>query len=204
MTDDGALVSSIGEIRAKIDLLRRLDAEHGFGVVIEEQATPLEHIPELPPGVTEVFGIFRRLAGSYFCFVQPTEIGSRTAWLNRTLNPGCPMGNPLTVGYERSSVPVSATDVEGGDPIYLDVDDGGVYYIEPDDYIFLYENPAEDVEIEDFAADIATFFNEYVLGEKYPRLVEAVLGTEARNHRNREGEYTDSWMRLLVSGGLAS
>ncbi|MFK3981669.1 hypothetical protein ACI2K4_14975 [Micromonospora sp. NPDC050397] len=201
---DGDFTGQLGEIRSKLELLRRLAAENGSGVVIEDPAT-LEPVPELPAGVTEVFGMFRRIEGSYFRFVQPAEVSGPAAWAAREINPEDPMGNPLVIGYEIHSVPsFAADDIVGGDPIRMDAEDGGVYYLEPDDYVMLYENPDEDVEIEDFAGDIVTFFNEFVLGDKYPFLVETVLGSGARNDRDRNGEYTDTWMRLLVRAGLAA
>src|SRR5688500_15100020 len=87
-------------LRAKLDLVKRVEDEYRFGVEIREP-NALEPIPELPAGVTEVFGLFSRLAGDYFNFVQPAEIAGPDAWRWRRPNDHCPLGDPLEIGYER-------------------------------------------------------------------------------------------------------
>lgn len=207
MTYDEHLSRQLAEIKAKLELLKQVEAESGFGVIIEDPAV-LEPIPELPFGIVETFGVCRRMEGSYFRFAQPEAISSRGSWLSREVTPYCPLGNPLSIGSERYSLPRHLTHIDGGEGIYVDPEDGDVYYIEADDYIFLYKHPDEEVELHVFADDLATFFNEFVLGEKYPLLVATVLGPGVHERRLRKGaqkgQHADSWMRLLVRAGLAS
>jgi hypothetical protein len=188
----------LAEIRSKLDLLRRVEAERGFGAIIEEPVE-LERVPELPEGVTEVFGMFRRLGGDYFRFKQPEEIAGPRAWADRHINPYCPVGNPLSIGCERYGAP---EDIECGNGIYLDLREGDVYYMDGADYTFAYKNPVDIVETTELAPDIVTFFNFHVLGAGYPQLVEAVIGVHAVTRRNRRGRHQDRWMRLLQTSGL--
>ncbi|OLT27846.1 hypothetical protein BJF79_42290 [Actinomadura sp. CNU-125] len=191
-------------LRAKLDLVKRVEAEHGFGVEIGEPRV-LEPIPELPAGVTEVFGLFSQLAGDYFNFVQPEEIAGPDEWRwRRGADGDCPLGHPLEIGYERYGLPRDLRDdIVGGAPIRMDMQDGSVYYVDPDDYIFFYKNPdVEEIESEDFASGIVEFFDSHVLGPGYPKLVEAVLGPRVVQERDRKGRPRDSWMRLLQAADL--
>ncbi|GAA4104901.1 hypothetical protein [Actinomadura miaoliensis] len=188
-------------IRSKLELLKRVEAEHGFGAIIEEPGEA-EPVPGLPAGVTEVFGLFRRLGGDYFRFAQPPETASRRAWADRHVDPHCPLGNPLSIGCERYGAP---GDIECGSGIYLDLRDGDVYFCDGDDYVFAYKHvDVEVVETTELAPDIVTFFDVHVLGEGYPQLIESVIGRHAVNRRDRKGRHRDSWMRLLEKSGLAS
>ncbi|MEV4754460.1 hypothetical protein AB0J86_04975 [Micromonospora sp. NPDC049559] len=209
MTDSNDLAATLAEIRNKLDLLRRVEAEHGFGVLIEE-APPLEAIPGLPAGVTDVFSIVGRLRGSYFWFLPPEQIGSRAAWEGRPpAPPEAPLGEALAIGYAVRGIPADLLAEKGpaGRQISLDVEEGYVYYIDGDDLADYYHS-GEDVVVQELADNVATFFNEWVLGADYPELVETVLGAEALDHRIRKGEdageYSDTWRRLLVTAGLAS
>jgi hypothetical protein len=200
---------ALARIGSKLDLLRRVEAEHGFGVIIEGPGE-LEHIPELPEGVTEVFGLFSRLGGDYFRFAQPEAVGSRRAWADRHIDPYCPLGNPLSIGCERYGAP---EDIECGSGIYLDLKDGDVYFCDGDDYAFAYENPVDIVETTELAPDIITFFDFHVLGAGYPRLIESIIDAygitnrnprSRRSHRDRRGRHRDNWMRLLTESGLVA
>ncbi|SEG68758.1 hypothetical protein SAMN04489712_10917 [Thermomonospora echinospora] len=196
-------------IRAKLELLRRVEAEHGFGVIIEGPRE-LERVPELPEGVTEVFGLFSRLGGDYFRFAQPEETAGPRAWAERHVDPYCPLGNPLGIGCERFGAP---EDIECGSGIYLDLKDGDVYFCDGDDYVFAYENPVDIVETTELAPDIVTFFDFHVLGAGYPQLIESVIDRHGipnrvprsrRAHHDRRGRHRDGWMRLLLESGLVS
>jgi hypothetical protein len=206
-------VTTIVTLRDKIDTLRVLEAERTFGNVIVP-GTPLAPIPELPPGTTEVFSLFARLQGSHFLFKPPRDIRTPEAWQARRTD-DFPLGENLQVGAEIFSVPEHLPgDTEemedkagyGGAPILMRVADGYVIYIDPEDYIGAYDDPdPSDIPIVTFAPDLATFFDDYVLGENYPRLVEVVLGPGAADERHpRTGEYLDSWRRLLVAAGLSA
>jgi hypothetical protein len=185
-------------IAAKLDLVRRVEAEHGFGVIIEEPRE-LEDVPELPEGVTDVFRLFHRLGGHYFRFRQPEEIAGPRAWADRHVDPYCPLGNPLSIGCERYGAP---EDIECGNGIYLDLREGDVYFCDGDDYIFAYKNPVDIVDTTELAPDIVTFFDLHVLGEGYPQLIEAAIGGGAVDRRDRRGRHRDNWMRLLRESGL--
>ncbi|TDC56359.1 hypothetical protein E1281_07645 [Actinomadura sp. KC345] len=200
---DAGMRAGLAEIQAKLEVVRRTEAEHGFGVTIEEPKE-LEEIPELPEGVTAVFRLFSCLAGDYFCFRQPDVIQNPGAWKWRRTAPDCPLGDPLEIGYERYGIPADILeDIDGGAPIRLDLNDGSAYYVDPDDYILFYKHVEEErIDSEDFADDIVTFFNHHVLGEGYPRLVEGVLGSGPLGERDRKGRHKDSWMRLLTASGL--
>ncbi|TDB74005.1 hypothetical protein [Micromonospora sp. KC721] len=201
---DPAVLARIAE---KLELLTRVEAEHGFGVRVEGPA-PLEPIPDLP-GVAEVYSLFRRLEGDNFRFQAPKEILTPQAWEEDEVNPDDPMGSPLIVGYEMDSVPPGLrAEIRGGDPIYLDREDLDVYYMESSAYVYQYEHPDEDVEFTVISPDVATFFDEHVLGPRYPELVAVVLGPAAAEQRLRKGrhagEYADNWRRLLIAAGLSS
>ncbi|MEU5937888.1 hypothetical protein ABZ807_01660 [Micromonospora sp. NPDC047548] len=199
--------AGLDRIREKLDLLRRLEAERGFGVVIGEPA-PLEPLTELP-GVAEVYGLFGRLEGDSFRFMPPEQIVSPAAWAGRTVDESDPMGSPLPVGHEVHSIPPRLrAEIRAGAPIYLDTEDLDVYWMEPDDYLFLYEHPDEEPELTVIAPDVVTFFDEHVLGPGYPALVGTVLGPGVAERRLRKGphagEYADNWRRLLIAAGLSS
>ncbi|GAA0587444.1 hypothetical protein [Actinomadura livida] len=201
MNDD--MRAGLAEIEAKLELLRRTETEHGFGVTIEGPLEPAD-VPELPAGVTEVFRLFSHLAGDYFRFRQPEEIQDPDAWAKRRWIENCPLGDPLVIGWELHGIPADLLeDINGGGPIRLDLNDGSVYYVDPDDYVFMYKHvDIEEIDSEDFADDVVTFFNHYVLGERYPRLVEGVLGAGAVTATDRKGRHRDRWMRLLSAAGL--
>ncbi|TDB75925.1 hypothetical protein [Micromonospora sp. KC723] len=197
----------LARIREKLATLGELAAEHDSGVVIEGPA-PLEPIPDLP-GVAEVYSLFGRIEGDNFRFHAPKEITSPQAWAAFSVDPDDPMGSPLTVGYELASVPRGLRgEIRGGDPVYLDLEDLDVYYMESSAYVYQYEHPDEDVEFTVIAPDVATFFDEHVLGPRYPDLVATVLGPAAAEERSRRGrhagEYADNWRRLLIEAGLSS
>ncbi|MFC5751674.1 hypothetical protein [Actinomadura rugatobispora] len=190
-------MGGLAEVEAKLELVRRVEAEHRFGVVIGEPRE-LEPIPGIPEGVIEVFSLFDRLRGDGFVFRRPAEIESPEAWEARDVNPHCPLGSPLVIGSE-----LGGPDKVEAAPVNLDLDDGSVYYCDPDEYVFAYKNvEVEEVEIEEFAPGIVTFFDEFVLGERYPRLVEVVLGSAPVTRRDRKGRPRDAWMRLLLQSGL--
>ena len=190
-------------LRAKLDLVKRVEAEHGFGVDIGEPRV-LEPIPEVPGEATEVFGLFSQLAGDYFNFVQPDVIAGPDAWRWRQTNENCPLGDPLGIGYERYGLPRDLRDdVPGGEQILLDLKDGSVFYCEIEHYIHAYKHvEVETLETEEFAPSIVEFFDEFVLGPKYPELVAGVLGPKTAEERDRKGRPRDSWMRLLAAAGL--
>ncbi|MEW2353646.1 hypothetical protein [Spirillospora sp. NPDC029432] len=197
------LRAGLAAIETKLELVRRVEAEHGFGITFEEPRE-LEDLPGLPGGVVEVFRLFYRLGGDYFCFKQPAIIRSARAWAAWPVNPECPLGDPLEIGYERYGMPADLREsIDGGAPIRLDVTDGSVYYVDPDDYIHFYKHvEVEEIHSEDLAGDIVSFFDHHVLGEGYPELVEAVLGPGAVTERDRKGRHRDGWMRLLSEAGL--
>ncbi|MFF5261186.1 hypothetical protein ACFY4C_19775 [Actinomadura viridis] len=199
---DGDRRQALAEMREKLELLRRVEEKHGFGVIIEEPRE-LHPVPGVPAAVTEVFSLFSRLEGTYFCFEQPEEIVSRSAWLDRRTDRYCPLGNPLIIGDERYDLPADLrAEGMGGAPIRMDLEDGSVYYCDPDDYVFLYEHPDEGIDVEELAPDIVTFFNASVLGDGYPELIKAVVGETAVTRRDRKGRHRDSWTRLLTESGL--
>lgn len=197
---DEARRHGLERIRSKLELITRVEAEHGFGVIIEGTTNP-EPVPELPQGVTEVFGLFSRLGAGHFRFFQPDEIQDAAAWAARAVVPHCPLGTPLTIGCERHRAP---EDIECGSGIWLDVDDGDVYYCDIDDYIHLYKHPDETIDVLVFADDIVTFFDRFVLGPAYPQLGAAMIGPGLVTDRDRRGRYRDRWLRLLVESGLAT
>ncbi|GIM97148.1 hypothetical protein [Paractinoplanes toevensis] len=202
-------MTTIETLREKIDTLRAVEAERRFGNIIDP-GTALEPIGGLPDGTTELFSLFTRLAGSYFYFKTPPQIRTPDAWQEHEPDES-PLGDSLEIGYEILSVggilPDDGPhdDERVGAPIRMSTDDGHVYYLDPEDYIFLYKNPdAGGVDVETFAPDPITFFDQFVLGEQYTRLVEVVLSADAVNRRHRKtGEYSDSWRRLLIAAGLS-
>ncbi|KUL30028.1 hypothetical protein [Actinoplanes awajinensis] len=180
-------------ISSKLDLLREVEAEHRFGVIIEPP-TGVDPFPEAPPGALEAYQLFSRLEGSHLSFRQPAELLSREAWLTRDTNPHCPLGSPVSIGTEL---------VQGPAQIYLDPFDGRVYYIESDYYVLLYKGSFGDSQLEDglyveYAPDLVTFVDEFVLGPRYPELI----GAGSMTWLDKKGRYRDSWLRLLGAAGL--
>ncbi|MFG1889742.1 hypothetical protein ACGFIR_17960 [Micromonospora sp. NPDC049051] len=207
MTDD-ATAARLDRIRTRFARLKELEAEHGFGVVLAD-GVPLEPFPGVPEGAFEVFRIIGRIEGSHFRFAQPPEIGSPAALEAQPDNPHDPLGPAVSIGCELHSVPPQLRDeIDGGEGISLDLEEGDVYHIDPDDYVFLYEHPDEEVDIHVFAPDVVTFFDEYVLGDKYPELVDTILGPGVREQRVRkgrfQGQYADTWLRLLATAGIVA
>ncbi|MGK5521828.1 hypothetical protein ACSNN9_21080 [Micromonospora sp. URMC 107] len=207
MTSD-ATAARLDRIRTRFARLKELEAEHGFGVVLVD-GVPLEPFPGVPEGAFEVFRIIGRIEGSHFRFGQPAEIGSPAALQARSDNPHDPLGPAVSIGCELHSVPPRLRDeIDGGESVSLDLEEGDVYHIDPDDYVFLYEHPDEEVDIHVFAPDVVTFFDEYVLGDKYPQVVDTILGPGVRKQRVRkgrfQGQYADTWLRLLVTAGIVS
>lgn len=199
--------ASLDGIRSRLDLLRQVEAEHGFGVVLDAPEAPASVIPELPGAVGEglagVFSLIERLEGTYFRFQRPNEAAGPDAWAGRRQLPECPMGNPLTIGVELLSTAKSPEMWEYGERLVMDVDDGVVYFLNSDDYVWLCRTPDDDtVEFPDLAPDLVTFFHEIMLGPGYPLLVDTVLGPKARTARNRRRAYKDTWLRLLIAAGL--
>lgn len=203
-----ATADPLERIRTKFEQLKAAEAEYNFGVVLVDGAA-LEPFPGIPRAAFEVFGIIGRIEGSHFRFAQPPELSSVAAFQALPDNPNDPLGPALSIGQELHSVPKHLRgEIDGGKGISYDLEDGDVYHIDPDDYLFLYEHPDEDVNLHIFAPDIITFFDEFVLGDKYPQVVDTILGPGVRQQRVREGrfqgQYADTWLRLLVAAGLAS
>ncbi|MEV4199395.1 hypothetical protein [Micromonospora globbae] len=203
-----ATAAPLERIRTKFEQLKAAEAEHGFGVVLVDGA-PLEPFPGVPEAAFDVFRIIGRIEGSHFRFAQPPELAGVAAFQAMPDNPNDPLGPALSIGQELHSVPKRLRgEIDGGEGISYDLEDGDVYHIDPDDYVFLYEHPDEDVDIHVFAPDIVTFFDEFVLGDKYPQVVDRILGPGVREQRVRkgrfQGQYEDTWLRLLAATGLAS
>lgn len=194
-TDLEGRLASIGR---KLESLRSVEAEHGFGTLVTEPKNRLRPIDGLPAGATAVYNLFGMLEGGEFRFEAPPEIAGPEAWADRGLDEHCPLGDPLFLGFEIHGAPDGIT----GAPIRMDLTDGSVYFIDPDDYIFLYKHPGEEIMIEDIAPDVATFFDDFVLGPNYPDLVTEVLGSGVRDATDRKGRPADSWRRLLEAAGL--
>ncbi|HWS32229.1 MAG TPA: hypothetical protein VN408_05735 [Actinoplanes sp.] len=204
--------AGIGSLRAKLDLLRAVEAEHRFGAVLTP-GPELAPSTQLPAGTIEVFRLFGRLAGRDFLFKTPRSIRTPQAWADR-LHDDFPHGEHLQIGAEIWSrpehLPGETEEQEdfhsyGGSPVRMRVDDGRIQYIDPDDYIHLFHDhdDADDL-IRDLAPDLVTFLDQWVLGARYPDLVTLYLGREVLETRHRRtGEYGDPWRRLLIAASLA-
>ncbi|MEV4411836.1 hypothetical protein [Catellatospora sp. NPDC049609] len=197
---------ALDRIRAKLELLRQVEAEHGFGVHVGGP-TPIPPLPQMP-GLAEVYALFGRLYGDNFRFDPPKELLDGVAWADRYDDPGCPMGTPLIIGSELATIPKKLrADIPRSGPIRLDTQDRDVYWMDPDAYLFLYEHPDEEAEFTVLAPDVVTFFDEVVLGPGYPAMVDTVCGAGAAEQRLRRGRhrgaYEDNWRRLLNTAGLA-
>lgn len=189
--DPAGVTGALASLRAKMDRLTALDVP---GTTVERPTAPVADVPGLPAGVGEVYRIIGRLEGSYFRFPTPPSVVSESAWESRPVDDEDPMGNPVEIGFEILGAP---PEIDGA-PIRMDASDGGVYWLDPDDYMFLWENPDEDVAIEDFAPSLAEFFDAFVLGPRYPELVRTVLGDDAL----KRAAASDAWTKLLTEAGL--
>ncbi|GLZ79530.1 hypothetical protein Afil01_43370 [Actinorhabdospora filicis] len=182
---------ALASLRAKMDRVTGLTVR---GATVARPASGVEDVDGLPEGVGEVYRIIGHLEGSYFRFPTPSSIVSQEAWESRPVDDEDPMGNPVEIGFEILGAP---PEIDGA-PIRMDANDGGVYWLDPDDYVFLWENPDEDVAIEDFAPSLAEFLDAFVLGPRYPELVRTVLGDDALERAPK----SDAWFTLLTEAGL--
>lgn len=187
-------------IRRKLDHLRGLDDAQALDVSVAsgESLAPVEGVPD---DLTAVFGLFQTLQGSCLRFVRPERITSAQAWKHKEDDPGCPVGNPFAIGYKHLGMPDDIPDFLGEPVIRVDREDGGVYYLNGDDYAFYYANP-DQVETWEFEVGVLEFFDDFVLGARYPDLMEVVIGRELYDRRDRKGRYLDTWRILLERGAL--
>jgi hypothetical protein len=186
-------------LRERLEMFRRLEAEHRFGVVIGDPV-PLPRNPDLPAGLYDAFSLVGRVETGNFRFEPPPEVHTFDAWRDRRLGENCPPGSPPAIGHEIARF--GDGDVVTGGEISLDVTDGSVYFIDGDSYAYYLTDGLgeEEIDVEELAPDLPTFFARYVFGPEYPDLVDLVCVYPA--HRTRKRRYVDPWMRLLVAAGL--
>ncbi len=200
------MTPALDRIRTKLELLRQVEAEHGFGVHLGGPKL-ISPLPEMP-ALTEVYALFGHLHGDNFRFDPPEILLDGVPWADRHDDPSCPMGSPLILGSELATIPKRLrAEIPRSGPIRLDTEDRDVYWMDPDDYLFLYEHPDEEAEFAVLAPDVVTFFDEVVLGPGYPAMVATVCGPGVAEERLRRGRnrcaYANNWRRLLNTTGLA-
>lgn len=187
-------------IRRKLKHLRGLEEAQALDVIVAG-GEPLVPIDGVFDDLTAVFSLFRLLQGSCLRFVRPESITSAEAWAERDEDPDCPLGKPFDIGYQHLGMPDDIPDFLGEPVIRVDRQDGGVYYLNGDDYAFYYANP-DQIETWEFDVGVLEFLDDFVLGTRYPELMEVVIGTELYDRRDRKGRYVDTWRTLLERGAL--
>jgi hypothetical protein len=190
----------LDSIYRKVEHLRGLGETPAVDVILAA-GEPLTPIDGVLGEMTAVFSLFRLLEGSCLRFVRPESITSAQSWEARKDDPGCPVGNPFDIGFKHLGMPDDIPDFLGEPVIRVDREDGGVYYLNGDDYAFYYANP-DEVETWEFDVGVIEFFDDFVLGARYPELMEVVIGKELYDRRDRKGRYVDTWRTLLERGAL--
>jgi hypothetical protein len=196
----GERLARIDAIQRKLEHLRGLDDAQATDVILASGG-PLAPIDGVLDDLTAVFSLFSVLQGSCLRFVRPESIVTPEAWAERRDDPGCPLGNPFDIGYKHLGMPNDIPDFLGEPVIRVDREDGGVYYLNGDDYAFYYANP-DQIETWEFDVGVIEFFDDFVLGARYPELMEVVIGKELYDRRDRKGRYVDTWRTLLEHGAL--
>ncbi|MFI5911813.1 hypothetical protein [Dactylosporangium sp. NPDC051541] len=188
-------------LEERIETFRLFAAEQAIPVVIGEPM-PLPRNPALPSGLYEVFDLVGHVDTGDLRFQPPSEVYTLEAWRDREVDEECPLGGPPAIG--EGYVVIGDTEADNiaiGD-LRLDVTDGSVYYIDGDSYRFYQIDGWEidDIEVDEFAPDVPSFFEHYVFGPGYPRL--AAIVCNSRPYSTHKHRYTSPWMRLLVAAGL--
>ncbi|MDG6109838.1 hypothetical protein Daura_17615 [Dactylosporangium aurantiacum] len=191
-------MSAVELLRERAGTFRRLAAEYAIPVVIGDPV-PLPRNPALPVGLYDVFDVVGTVDTGDLRFAPPEEVRTLEAWRDRVVDEECPLGDPPAVG-EGYVVSGDATIAVGD--VSLDVTDGSVYCIDGDSYRFYCIDGAglDEIEVDEFAPDLPTFFTRYVFGPGYPHLAATVCGL--RPYRTRKHRYVAPWMRLLVAAGV--
>jgi hypothetical protein len=195
-------LDQIEVLRERVEAFRRLAAEHAVPVVVGDPM-PLPRNPAIPAGLYDVFDVVGTVDTGDLRFAPPPEVRTVRAWRDRVVDSECPLGDPPAIG--EGYVVLGEAEGEniaiGG--LSLDLTDGSVYYIDGDSYRFYCIDGADldEIEVEEFAPDLPTFFTRYVFGPGYPHLASTVCNL--RPYRTRKHRYVAPWMRLLVAAGLS-
>ncbi|GAA3241124.1 hypothetical protein ACFO1B_08180 [Dactylosporangium siamense] len=188
-------------LRERVETFRRLAAEHAIPVVIGDPL-PLPRNPALPSGLYDVFDVLGHVDTGDLRFGPPAEVHTLEAWQDRDVDEECPLGDPPSIGEGYVVLGDAEDDDIGIGDLSLDVADGSVYFIDGDSYRFYRIDGADldEIEVDEFAPDLPTFFTRYVFGPDYPRLASSVCNLRVyQTHKHR---YVAPWMRLLVAAGL--
>ncbi|MEU0559548.1 hypothetical protein [Dactylosporangium sp. NPDC006015] len=180
-------------LRERVGTFRRLAVEHGIPVVIGAPE-PLPRNPGLPGGLYDVFDLVGSVDTGDLRFAPPAEVRTVEAWWDRVVDEECPLGGPPAIGEGYVVTGDTEDDVIVIGDLSLDVADGSVYYIDGDSYRFYCIDGAglEEIEVDEFAPDLPTFFTRYVFGPGYPRLAATVCNLRA--YQTRKHRYVAPWM----------
>jgi hypothetical protein len=170
-------------------------------VVLDFEPAPVALAP-LSGGATEVFGSIRSIGANLLRFNRPDVIASRERLEARPRRDGDPFADAAVFGVLRFALPEYIEYAQWEDVIHMDLLDGSVFYCDSDDYVFYYENPGETPEFERLAASVAEFFDEFVLGSRYPDLVSLAVGEERRLVLDTPAAVPDHWLELLREAGI--
>jgi hypothetical protein len=188
-------------LRERVGTFRRLAAEHAVPVVVGDPM-PLPRNPALPAGLYDVFDLVGHIDTGDLRFGPPAEVRTVEAWRDRDVDEECPLGDPPSIGEGYVVLGDAPDDNIAIGDLSLDVTDGSVYYIDGDSYRFYCIDGAglDEIEVDEFAPDLPTFFTRYVFGPGYPQLAATVCNR--RPFQTRKHRYVAPWMRLLVAAGL--
>ncbi|GAA3289080.1 hypothetical protein Dvina_36815 [Dactylosporangium vinaceum] len=189
------------ELRERVETFRRLAAEHVIPVVIGDP-DPLPRNPELPPGLYDVFDIVGHVDTGDLRFAPPAEARSPAAWRDREIDEDSPLGDMPSIGEGYVLTGDRPEDNIAIGDLTVDVTDGSVYYIDGDSYRFYCIDGygLDEIEVDEFAPDVPSFFTHYVFGPGYPRL--AAIVCNVRPYQTHKRRYIAPWMRLLAAAGL--
>lgn len=171
--------------------------------VVVDMTPPEWPLPPLPGGITEVFSEVHRLGGNILRFERPSVFESPAQWEHRHRAEGDALADTVVIGSERFALPEFIEYAQWSDAVRVDLSSGAVFHCSGDDHAFYYENPEVEPELDWIADSVFEFFDEWVLGARYPDLVRTVVGEEHQLVLGHPETLPDHWLGLLRNAGVA-
>src|SRR5690606_1390371 len=133
---------------------------------------------------------------------RPEVLESPSRWEHRPRAEVGDLADTAVFGSERFALPEFIEYAQWSDALRVDLRSGAVVHCSGDDYAFYYENPEVEPEFERIAESVDEFFDEWVLGPRYPELVRIVVGDEHRLILGEPEILPDHWLGLLRGAGI--
>lgn len=193
----GAVTDSVAldRIRAKLALLAELDAEDGFGVLLDTRQPELVSVPGIPAERIAAFGLYRQLGGAYLRFDSPLAVHTLLDWTSEAWIDPYDIGPSVGIG---GFSPVEDVFL---DLVRYRLDTGIVYFGDADQ--LGYYHTETDVPVVQFAPDATTFVDDCLLGQGYVDVLAQCGGLHIARKGRLRGQPGDNWLRLLIRAGLA-